>query len=121
MSASQRFTATIAALASIPQNNLVAGTIFEFTGAKPRRISIWGVQDGAAVATPVVMSVTSGTNVQVEANTPVQSFTVAQGPFRDQHGIVTFVSSPGDRLVIPLRNTDPANPSNVRFLIEYTE
>ena len=121
MSASQRFTGSLLLLASLPTGNLVAGTIFEFTGARPRRISIWGVQDGAAAATPLVMSVTSGTNVQVESNTPVQTFTAQQGPFRDQHGIVTFISAPGDRLVIPLRNTDPANTSNFRFLIEYTE
>lgn len=121
MSASQRFTGSLAALASLASGNLVSGTIFEFTGAKPRRISIWCVQDGAVAVTPLVMSVTSGTNVQVEANTPVQTFTAQQGPFRDQHGVVTFVSAPGDRLVIPLRNTDPANASNFRFLIEYTD
>lgn len=119
MSASQRFTGALAVLAQNP--NLVAGTIFEFTGPRPRRVSIWAVQDGAAVATPLVMSVTSGTNVQVEANTPVANFTVGQGPFRDQHGVVTFLSAPGDRLVLPLRNTDPANVSNFRFLIEYTD
>lgn len=119
MSSAQRF---VGALAALGQNaNLVAGTIYEFTGPRPRRISIWAVQDGAAVATPLMMSVTSGTNVQVEPNTPVQNFTVGQGPFRDQHGVVTFVSAPGDRLTIPLRNTDPANVSNFRFLIEYTE
>lgn len=119
MSASQRFTGTLAALASNP--NLVAGSIFEFTGARPRRVSIWCVQDGSLPATPLVMSVTSGTNVQVEANTPVQNFTIGQGPFRDQHGVVTFLSGPGDRLVLPLRNTDPAVASNFRFLIEYTD
>ncbi|HKX47001.1 MAG TPA: hypothetical protein VJP77_09890 [Planctomycetota bacterium] len=119
MSATQRFQAALAAAGSV--TNLVAGTIYEFTGPRPRRVTIFAVQDGAVLATPLVFSVTSGTNIQVEPNTPVPNFTAGLGPNEDQHRIVTFISAPGDRLVIALRNTDPANASNYRFLLKFEE
>ena len=120
MSATQRFVGALLTGASLNPNNLVAGSIFEFTGQRPRRTTIYAVQDGATDAAPLVTSVTSGSNVQVEANTPVPAFTAGQGPNRDQHMLVSFLSAPGDRLVITLRNT-AAVTSNYRFLIEFTD
>ena len=120
MSASDRFRVPLAAGQNVP--NILAGTIYEFTGSRPRRVSIWAVADPPTVAgNEPLTSCTSGTNVQVSPNTPVQQFTAAQGPNRSDHLLVSFVSAPGDRIVVPLRNPDAANTTVARFLVEYSE
>jgi hypothetical protein len=109
---------TRAIAASTTVANVLTSTLWEFARV-PTLVSIWGVQDGAAAATPLLATLFLGNATPME-NLPVPTFTAGQGPNRQDHGLaLNHLARPNDRIVYRLQNTDPANASNARTLFDF--
>lgn len=113
---SHRDQRTVAASTTVP--NVLTSTLWEFARV-PTLVSVYGCQDGAAGATPILGTLFLGNSTPME-NFPVPTFTALLGPNRQDHLLApNHLAAPNDRIVYRLQNTDPANPSNVRTLFDF--
>lgn len=120
MGASQAFTVTALAAGAV-SGNILAGSMFELVGDRPRAIKIWAIQDPGAGATGMQMRVTYGTVTAVEDGYPLQIATGAGiGPNKSDHEVVSFLAHPRDRIVVNLRNAGAA-ASTARVLIAHQD
>lgn len=111
-----RFSQLIAAGGS--NVNILAGSLYEFLNG-PTGLAIYAVADPAGANTaPMLMRFLLGQAIILD-DYPIPTFTPAQGPNRDQHGIAQVVGSGGDRVVIALRNADAALGWNTRVVVEF--
>lgn len=111
-----RDSRALAAAASVV--NILAGSIYEFLQG-PTGIALYAVADPAAASIlPPQLTLLLGQAIILQ-DYPIPVFTAAQGPNRDQHLIGAWMGSPGDRVVLSLRNTDPAVVWNIRNMVEF--
>jgi len=108
-----RYEGQLAAGGSIV--NLLAGSKFELLPF-PAAVAIFAVQDNAGVGL-LLMDFTMGNMIEVDGAS-VPTYTATLGPDRDKHGMGAGVSARHDRLQIKLSNTDGANASNYRVLVD---
>lgn len=133
MGASQRFAGTLpsgqstyAIASGGTVGNVLAGTMFEFVGARFRAIRIWAVQDTVANA-DVVIGVTYGTVTAVEEGFSIPKVIAADngsGPLRNEHEICSFLAAPNDRIKVSLRNQGSATTGaglGARIFIEHQD
>lgn len=114
---SHRDSRAVAASATVA--NILTGTLWEFARV-PTLVSVYGAQDGAATATPILATMFLGNSTPME-NFPVPNGPAAgQGPNRNDHLMApNHLAHPNDRIVFRLQNTDPVNASNVRTLFDF--
>lgn len=129
MGASQRFEVLVAAAAGAIVQNVVAGTLYEQVGMRPRLIRIWACQDISPAGGPptanAVVSVIYGTVNAVEDGTPLDKVTTnSTGPKRNEHELCSFMAAPFDKIKIQARNAGTAAFGaglGARFLIEHQD
>lgn len=110
----QRFEGQLAAGTSLA--NVLAGTKFENLPF-PAAVAVYAVQDGADVGT-LKLDLTMGNSIDID-DAAVPTFTATLGPNRSDHLLGAGVARAFDRVQIKLNNTDAANASNYRILVEH--
>jgi len=122
MGASQAFTVTALAAGAV-SGNILAGSMFELVGDRPRAIKVWAIQDPGADSTHqgMQMRITYGTVTAVEDGYPLQIATAnGVGPNKSDHEVVSFLAHPRDRIVVNLRNAG-AGTSTARVLVAHQD
>lgn len=97
--------------------NILAGSQFEFMRV-PSHIAVYAVTDNAAVQGTVFLDASFGNVIEADS-VAIPTFGATLGPNTNEHQVVSAVASPGDRIVLRIRNTD-ANAVNTRTLVKIT-
>lgn len=119
MASSQAFTVTALA-AGATSGNILVGSMFEFVSGRPRAIQVWGIQDPPTTAVGLIR-LTYGTVVAIEDGYPLQIASAANiGPNKSDHEIVSFMASPGDRIVLNVRNAG-STALTARFVLKHQD
>ena len=112
------FTHTESLIAAGVNNNIMAGSKFEFL---PRNgvVRIYAAQDISANSN-VDLDFTLG-NVVIGDNLAPNYVTASTGPDRNTDLLATGVAAAGDRIQIRAQETDGTNPQVFRVLVEINE